>query len=308
MRLDLFINALASKFSFYVLGAGASAGIVPMTRELKSAIITRQLEFGSYEAMPVAPDDVSLRILGDTRSLHDPFEAFLLRRLYPSAVHAIALKALAPQAITNPAYQYQIFSWVPYPSVIFNMNVDGLAARYCRRHIVLDPHGTTPVHILRTDLWETLIDIILEFGFDVPALPGEVYLPKPETLDITKRGSYREALSYFPAAQFLLLIGYSFGRYKDSIDDSETFNFFTELLKRYPKPVLVVDPNPDITAAAIQETIRQKTVYAIPVYWNYLTKAIIEVAYKFGCYDIGRMSELQNQIKYRYDQLRNTAV
>lgn len=279
-----------------------------MTRELKSSIINRHLEFGSYEVMPITPDDVSLRIIGDPRSFRDPFEAFLLRRLYPSAVHAMILRDLAPQAITTPAYQYQIFSWISYPSVIFNMNVDGLAARYCKRHIVLDPHGTTPVHILRSEVWETLIDDILEFGFDVPSLPGEVFLPKPETLDITRRGSYREALTYFPAAQFLLLIGYSFGRFKDSIDDSETFSFFTELLQRYPKPVFVVDPNPERIAAAIQETIRQKTVYTIPVYWNDLAKAIIEVAYKFGCYDITKMSALQSQIQYRYDQLRHTAV
>ena len=302
MCLDLLMKAFSSPFSFYVLGAGASAGLVPRTCEMKDTVINRYLEYGSYPVTPANPDDVSRRIIGDPRSLEPRYKPVPLSHIYPSLVQAIVLKELVPKWTTH-AHQYQIFSLVSKPSIVFNMNVDGLAERHCYGHIVLTPHGTVPAHIIVGEPWNMTIDSICEYGFDVPALPGEAFLPKPETTDITRRSAYQEAPAYFQFAPYLILVGYSFGRYNDSIDDSQTFSLLTDLLKTYPKPVLVIDPNPGRTAAMIQDSIRQREVYTLSMRWDYLTRAILEVSCKLGCANLTNMRAVLPSIQYAYDHL-----
>ena len=60
------------------------------------------------------------------------------------------------------------------------------------------------------------------------------------------------------------------------MDDSETFQFFCELLKRYKRNVIVVNPHPEYIASAIQNETKLRTVYTLPVYWDHLSRAIID--------------------------------
>ena len=46
--LSVLFDAFDYPLSFYVLGAGASAGIAPLTAQFKANIVNRFLSFGSF--------------------------------------------------------------------------------------------------------------------------------------------------------------------------------------------------------------------------------------------------------------------
>lgn len=97
MKLRLLFQALGMMYTFYLLGAGASAGVVPLTRELKKAVVTRYRAFGMYPGELMQPDPVFERVIGDPSEGTDIITAALLRHLFPSALHAMVLQQLAPQ-------------------------------------------------------------------------------------------------------------------------------------------------------------------------------------------------------------------
>lgn len=296
------LKAFASKYGFYVLGAGASARIMPTTSELGAKSGQRFINFGIYPAISEEPDDVFDRIINSSLSQFDPFQAALLKHIPIPAVHALVLQQLAPPNHINRIDQYLVFNLCNKPSFFFNLNVDGLANRYCIGHIVVDPHGTVPSFIARPSFWDLIIAWAMEYEIQ-PPLIGDILLPSREPKDITNRIAYKKALKYFPLSKSLILIGYSFGTFSSSRDDAETFEFFCEMLRMYPKPVIVVGLNPEGIAAAIQEAIRQRSVYSIPAYWNHLSRALLEVAYNYRCYNPINLCSLQAEICYRYNQL-----
>jgi hypothetical protein len=73
--------------------------------------------------------------------------------------------------------------------------------------------------------------------------------------------------------EFLLLIGYSFGRQRNgSSDDAESLEFLRELLKKFPRQIVVVDPHPEHVAGLFEDVLRQR-IYACELYWNHLAEA-----------------------------------
>lgn len=195
-QLRLLFQALGMMNTFYLLGAGASAGVVPLTRELKKAIITRYRSFGMYPVERMEPDPVFERVIGDPTEGTDLITAVLLRHLFPSAIHAMVLQQLAPPPTAPLVDQYSLFLLAAKPSTFFNMNVDGLARQYCLGHYVLEPHGRIPPALVRSPWWDRRIDALLEFGFTAPQIPG-VLLPQSEPITITSRTDYSAARTLF---------------------------------------------------------------------------------------------------------------
>jgi len=185
------------------------------------------------------------------------------------------------------------------------MNVDGIAATYCIGHYLLEPHGRVPTKLVRSPLWEELIDALLEFGFKAPEIPG-LLLPQPEPIHITSHSAYLHAVSLFEAAKFVVFIGYSFGLFRDSFDDFDTFEFFRDLLRRCPKEVLVLSPNPEFVGNAIEHASGQIKVHFLPLYWNHLYRAIKEIRYTYWTNSFTKLSNLTEEILYRHDELKDS--
>lgn len=307
--LDLLFKAFSLPYSFYILGAGASAGVVPMTCELKKTIIKDYDNHGIYSLETSIPDSVFRRVIGNPNDYDDKKWVWRLERFVPSAVYAMVLERLVRSRLPINLSQYDIFNFAQKPSTIFNMNVDGLAKRYCSGHNVLEPHGRIPFDIVKSPLWKEFIDDLIVFGGDVFKIPG-VLLLQPEQREITAHRAYKKAISIFPVARYIVLIGYSFGMFHNTIDDSETFEFFRELLRRCPKQVLVVGLHPEVDdiVGNIQEAAKLKTIYSIPVYWNHLSQAIIEKAASHGCINALELSSLVSKILYRHDELCDGVV
>lgn len=58
------LNEAFLEKSFYILGAGASAGVIPMTHQQGELILDRHLKFGSYSASEIELDQQAKRIVG----------------------------------------------------------------------------------------------------------------------------------------------------------------------------------------------------------------------------------------------------
>jgi len=330
-----------SQYNFYILGAGTSYDLIPNYSEIRKEIFSWQKEIGHYSASPFHQDEVTYRIIGSPRKDDDSHSIITYKSIPPSAVHLITSINLSSLKRTD-IFEYPIFSLFFKPSVIFNMNVDGLAEKYCgKEHIVLNLHGNAPsekyinlikeyisacfkydlpldvVHNLFNDLTfdiyfdqiikyytSTSIDYIIRYGINVP-LPPRLILPMPEPVNITNEYAYKKAEFYFPYINHLILIGYSFGRQlNDSIDDKATFSFFTEgLLYKHPKPIYILDKNPEPIAEMIQKITHLNSVYPIPVYWNHLSRAIIEMAYINKIKKLSKLNMYLSEIFYRYCEL-----
>lgn len=307
--LALLLEAFGCSFSFYVLGAGASAGIVPMTAQLRKNIINRFLSFGSFPADSFQHDDVFLRVIGHSKDFKNNYTSALLQHLYPSAVHAMVIKELTPPKSIKEAHAYEIFLFIKKPSTIFNMNVDGLAEVYCIGHYLLEPHGRVPVELVQSPFWDIYIDALLDFGFDIKEIPGLI-LPRHEPYYVTSQPAYSKATSLIKQARFVLFIGYSFGYFDraQAFDDFETFEFFRDLLRHYKnhkKDILIISPNPEMIGRAIEESICSQNVCIMPFYWNHLCKAIKETVFEYKLRQLDKLKPLIGKILYRHDQLKD---
>jgi hypothetical protein len=303
-KLSLLFDAFESPYSFYVLGAGASAGIVPMTTELRRNILKRFFDFGLFRAEIRVPDDLFHRVIGDPNDYKDQFTSELLRYLHPSAVHVMVIKELTPPRIIRNVHAYEIFQFIKKPSTIFSINVDGLSARYCRGHYLFEPHGRVPDKLTNSPYWNEYENYYLEFDSEPPKIPG-LHLPIPETINITSKVSYQRARDdHFRYANDIIFIGYSFGLFKESLDDIETFEFFRELLRYYSKRVIVLSPDPEFIGNAIEESAKLSKVNLLKLYWNHLCQAIMEKIYFRKCNQFQKLKSLMSEILYRHDQLR----
>jgi len=184
------------------------------------------------------------------------------------------------------------------------MNVDGLAARYCTGHYLLEPHGRVPIKLIHSPIWEAHIDDLLWFGFKALEIPG-LLLPQQEPIHITSRESYKKAILLFPHAAFIVFIGYSFGLFNETFDDLETFEFFRDLLRYSSKEVVVLCPDPEFIGNAIQESACLLKIHLVNLYWNHLCQAIKEVIFFYRCKQFQKLKSLINIILYRHDQLKN---
>lgn len=307
--LTLLLEAFECSYSFYVLGAGASAGIVPMTAQLRKNIVNKFISFGSFPAETFKHDEIFLRVIGDSNNFNNIYTSAFLKHLYPSAVHAMVIKELTPPESVKEAHSYEFFLLIKRPSTIFNMNVDGLAEIYCIGHYLLEPHGRVPTDLVRSPFWDNYIDALLDYGFDIHEIPGLI-LPRPEPYHVTSQPAYFKATSLIKPARFVIFIGYSFRYFEqsESFDDFETFEFVRDLLRYYrnhKKDILVISPNPEMTGRGIEEAVCSLSVCTMPFYWNHLCKAIKETVFKYKLRQLDKLKPLIGKILYRHDQLKD---
>jgi hypothetical protein len=102
-------------------------------------------------------------------------------------------------------------------------------------------------------------------------------LPGPEPSTITSTPPYLKARRWLRQAPAAILIGYSFGKQTNGLDDAESFEWVTEHLRATNCPVLVVDPKPFELVAALEERIRARRVLPVPVYWDAFATAALRV-------------------------------
>lgn len=108
----------------------------------------------------------------------------------------------------------------------------------------------------------------------------DYHRPIPEPNDITSRAPYQTLIRCFDAVMVVVFVGYSFGtQSNDTIDDTESFELITDLLRWRPKPVLVIGPNPEAVASRIEAALRRKRVSLLRCRWNVLAEFVLSGAF-----------------------------
>jgi hypothetical protein len=159
-------------------------------------------------------------------------------------------------------------------ALLFDFNNDTLLASYCAPpHLVLNPHGSIDRRFIEHPDFDLFFHAATEYGFELPNSSG-IWLPRPEPSWITRRRQYNLARNYLTQrGEFFLLIGYSFGRQPSGvIDDTESFEFFREILKKFPRRIVVVDPSPEHVAGFFEDALHQR-IFGCKLYWNHLAAA-----------------------------------
>ena len=271
-----FLNKAFIYNSFYIIGAGASAGLIPMTHEQGRIIYNRYFEFGMFSINEGLLDEGARRLLGSMQYAEDQITSELVSMINQGAVRAIAMQLMTPDSnkVKN-LYQYIVFKLAKEKSIIFSLNVDGLATKFCGNHYIFYPHGKLNSASMRSKSWNEIIDICLHYFLEPPKIPG-VLLPQKEPFGITNGQQYKTCRSLFPYMNYIVIIGYSFGFDGNELDDWETFDFFKNLLKSYKKPIIVIDPfRSEEIAEMLREEFKSDAVYEISAYWEYLSQAKI---------------------------------
>lgn len=277
--LQTLLSALEEPGSCFVLGAGASAPIVPLVAQLGAQTRKRLLATGSFPASPIPQDAISERILGPYHASFDQSdstlaiqEEIIARHISSAAVHAVIVALLRPDVLSCAPPQYQVFSLSRYRHYVLNFNNDGLADQYCGKDIVVNLHGTSLSAEERSFLeWDSLIDELQNF----PGLRGigmrGLLLPQREPADIAMSEEYRIAGKLLLVARRLILVGYSFGE----MDDWIAYRMITSAIRARHLPTVVAKPEANDLALRITHDSASSTVVALSVFWDTLTTAII---------------------------------
>lgn len=322
LRLDNGINLLLQAFdtadTFYILGSGASAGILPVNFELGDKIGETILDIGSFPVTGEVPPALIKRLLllserweskpykylretdGDELFTPDVWTDIQKACIgsSPPALYWALLHNLNPKPTNLPRYQYEVFRLAKKSSTFFNMNIDGLASKYCQGHLVLEPHGRNPL-IIFPHLSTHIKEFMEHDVYDDTIFNGYALLPQPEPIHITNGIAYDKARIPFFKAQNIVLIGYAFG----GGDDSETFEFLREMLKKNNKPVIVVDRDPAWIVSSIQEATNLKTVYPLKLKWNFLSQSICETFKNLRVKNARELILYSQKILYKYHEL-----
>lgn len=264
--------------TFYILGAGASAGIVPTTPEMRPGIKEAVRRLRSWPVASYPPTEAWQRAVGknDTSTFCGPsgpeFGEILLAHVGPVGQDLLVQKALVAGELRG-VNQYSVLRLVP-KSLIFSFNLDGLAKKYCSdRHIVLTPHGDLDMQYLSPDVFPDLFEYWIDSDRPLPNTRTKTLLqPEPKTLTATT--PYRIAALLLPLAPSVIVVGYSFSKR----DDAESFEFFVDLLRRSPRPVFVIDRNPWEVAGSLNEAIRLHVATPVQADWRVLAANLWHVA------------------------------
>ena len=282
------VRRLLIESGLYNLGAGTSYGVVPFGNELYARAGYAWLARGHFPATGVRSHrratEKIIRIgtngaidrLLDGRVPRNPDDlavfSVILEKLMPDVFGEVALFNLLSQyaSLGSVPDSYRVFARFA-PSVIVNFNLDGLASECCgTRHLILTPHGTVPTWFgaPETALW--LRDAVAMPDRNLPAEIGLAFFADEE-----ERHS-PEYSRLLRNVNFVAIIGYRFGRNPDGFDDQKSLERLTSSLRKNPKPIFILDPEPRDLWECIAEMAKTNDVFAVPVYWHFLARAILD--------------------------------
>lgn len=142
--MDELVRLLWAPGNGYLIGAGVSAGVVPLGSNLGRAVAGRWFEVKSFDAETPAHGPV-FTALGLDR-LFAPQTmggGALLSRIHDGSVRSLLLLTFAEAYRGMIPVEYQVFRRLRTPVQIYNMNVDGLASRIESAGVsILNLHGT----------------------------------------------------------------------------------------------------------------------------------------------------------------------
>jgi hypothetical protein len=290
----------------YLLGAGASAGAVPLGEAFWTASPLDYLRHA--RSFPVAaPDhseltrrmikasrDLSLSEIIPDREVRPgadvlPYQE-LLQRL-PDYYARLQLKHALSKArfsgrLSDSYRVFQLFR----RSLIANYNHDGLATDFCGGyHRVLEMHGTIASGYGSPDI-ERHIRSVREL--EMPEIFDGILMGVPESLDSALAERLFEIARYSP--DFVSIIGYSFAQRGKDYDDRVSLEIFLNAWRHFKGNIYVIGPDPCPLANMLGERLKSKKVFGLRAYWNVLAHAFIVAM---------REPRSRRSLSYNYQQI-----
>lgn len=306
--LRRLLVALATPGLCLVLGAGASHGVVPMTRQDITDLARELLEAGGNlallprrlrdqvtdhpdslfmaELLRAAPRDAWDRVLADTLS---PGQASYV-------LHAsFTPRGAVPQALT------QIFSVLESEAgTIVTYNYDRITDAARSRFRVVAPHGERSQLMSDPRTREAMRK--MAFELHVP-IASDWWLPVPETVEVQQRPAYQEMTRAWRTARSIVFIGYGFGRGDDAISYEDFgLNASTDA------SVHVLCPRPDNAdlCKQIGYALRGRgpkfRVFGHPYRWRSFAEAVLEYLESVGRFHVAAAIGAELEIAFRHDR------
>lgn len=277
------LRAMSEPRGFWLLGAGASAGLVPFTSQMAIRAYEEYVNIGSYSVCSAPPDpDPHLRVrLTPPTHYWDPtcdlqqFYRDLFQRVCTyEALQFLTQEQLCVEPATTPP-SYKAFTLLDSSATLFTPNLDGLTRTHCSHLQVFEPHGTINsqwfAHKDRALIRRCAIsDGIALPDFNRPLLPG------PEPHSITRRSEYVESRQIIATCSVIFIVGYSFGLYNGKRDDSESFEFFVDAINKSNKRVFVFDLCPRELVESLRDRLKSRDVYPVEVSWPSFAGALLQ--------------------------------
>ncbi|WP_041463909.1 hypothetical protein [Pelodictyon luteolum] len=267
--------AMSQTRTFYILGAGASYGLIPVTQDLRRNIESAFHSVGVYQSTPAAHGQLFERLFGDISKNEPDLRKLLLMHMPPSALDFLVQHTLSLSIDGIIPSQYAVFDVVGAPATFCNFNLDGLASKYCgHRHDVFEMHGRVDSALVEKARFSDLLEATVVYGVRFPHITPKL-LPQVEPATITQQNVYSKAGVLFKYARAVVILGYSFGQRSGGFDDIHSFRYVVSLLKSNPLPVFVVSPTPDDLAELLRDTLSWRYVYAVALRWEFFSAAVL---------------------------------
>jgi hypothetical protein len=288
-ELTLLLQDFARPGLCLILGAGASYGVVPMTKaDIEQAIRELRQAKGNLALLPsrhqeVLTDPVVGWVVARLPQVGDRFldEVMPLINYYRSAPHGY-LGSAAASVIVNevftprretPAELTEIYGVLESTNgVIVTYNYDRIEGE-AHGFRVIAPHGQRSRYSVTPAVWRDAQTIALQSGVPIPT---DIHLPLPEHEGVRDRPAYGEMVRAWCLARCVVLIGYGFGA---GADEMSFYDFGRSI---GPKTIVhVVNPeSKDLTRQvgfALKNRGRSERVLGHSFRWQPLAAAILEV-------------------------------
>jgi hypothetical protein len=288
--LEFVLREFRSYPGLYLLGAGTSAGMAPLSRAFWT---TSSLDFlrnlGGFSASIPVHSPLTRRIIDGSSNLSlseiFPGREFrfadgqslyleILKRL-PNYFARTYLKHVLAKANFSgrQSDSYRIFQFFR-PSFIANYNHDGLAARLAGAgHRVVEMHGRVERGYGSPEMAKVLDQAR---DYHLTDVDDSLVMGVPESyLDLQLARNLQIIGAFSPA--FIAIVGYSFARYGDGHDDQVSLEYIKMRYQGFPGNVYIIDPAPDYLRETLADAIRSKNVFAIRAYWNVLAHVFLRM-------------------------------
>lgn len=266
---------VTSTHSLYLLGAGASYPEIGLGNALSNTVRRRFWVNGIVPASVQSKSPLKSAILRPNSAIQQQncliTQEELDAHTPPEIVEVLVAQCLTRKEQIFPT-QYRVFDLF-HPSVVYNFNNDNLADKVNSKHEIQYPHGKIDPavahspHMQEATSWLTIPKSVAKYF--------NYQRPIPEHPSITSMSPFRRLKDIFSIVQCVCFIGYSFGAWGGGMDDVESFELLTDLLRWKPKPVLIVNPAPQYLVELLETAIKRKTVYGLCCKWNILAKFIL---------------------------------
>lgn len=284
---ELILHHFRSRRGLYLLGAGASAGLVPIGGKLfRIAALDWLRSFSGFSPGIPAHSLLGRRIIEPALGISTfeltgreirpgtepyPIEA-VLQRLPDNAARVRILIEMAKFRFSGHATNnYRVFSRF-HRSLILNYNLDGLVGDQCgKQHRVINAHAiVNPWY--GSPSAESIMPAIREFNSPLPADDLILCVPEHHEDEGLKR---RLQMTGAFSPDFIAIIGYRFAKVSNQYDDYVSLEWFRNRFINFPGSIYVIDPNPEEMQFEISDRIKSLRVFGVRAYWNILSHAFL---------------------------------